>query len=623
MAIIYFSITPVQSFIAEARKTRDLWSGSFLLSYLSGCAMMGVGNDGKIIDPYLGNENPIWNHLKNGGIQSNSMVTGSLPNQFIVEVDDNKINEVADNCIHKFNECWNMIAEKIYDKYLKQLEEAYPETKKIWNRQVKNYWNIMWVAEDYQALKGRKNWKWKDLEAEPGDHCSIMANYQELSGYIRKNNKDKQDEFWGSIRKKAGKLDLDEDERLCAIAFIKRFFPKIAKEAINWDLNVKNWPSTVYMAAVPWFRKNSINGFGDEYYNKVCSDDEDYVKNEKIPENIGLITNNKLPTLNGNFFFIETLSSEKATPLKGEEKRQELIKMLKNLHGESTHENNKPSPYYALLLMDGDNIGKTKAEGDPKVVSKSLSKFSNNVGNIVKRFNGVTIYAGGDDVLAMLPADTAIDCAHELYKAFKEMFKEIDVSISAGIVISHYHQPLKKVYMEAKSLLENVAKEQNGKNSIAISVLKGSEKHLQWVTNWKLFNDENLLKNAVAYMADISKSMIYSIRETLIQLLNNYKGEAGTPFDIAMSLGEPVEPIFEKLLLSDMLRSREKKDKKADEKSKTSDEDKIKAIIQFCMVNPNNNDNNKEGHKFQIDGLFLLKFLSDIQKNKVIENGIL
>ncbi len=620
MAKIYFSITPVQSFIIEARKTRDLWSGSFLLSYLSGCAMMGVENDGKIIDPYLSNENPILKHLKNSEIQSDSMVTGSLPNQFIAEVDDNKINEVANNCIHKFNECWNNIAEKIYDKYLKQLENDYPETKKIWNRQVKNFWNIMWVTGDYQALKSRKNWKWKDLEAEPGDHCSIMANYQELSGYIRKNNKAKQNEFWRKIREAdVGELDLDEDERLCAIAFIKRFFPRIAKEAINWDLNVNNWPSTVYMAAVPWLRKNSVIGFGDEYYNKVCSDNEDYVKNEKIHENIGLTTNNKLPMLNGNFFFIETLSSEKATPLKSEEKRQELVNSLKVLYKVSQHDSeNKPFPYYALILMDGDNMGKTKAEDGTKVVSESLSKFSNDVGNIVKRSNGVTIYAGGDDVLAMLPADTAIDCAYELYKAFKEAFKKTDVSISAGIVISHYHQPLKKVYMEAKHLLENVAKEQNGKNSIAISVLKGSEKYLQWVTSWKLFNNMDLLKNSVAYMADISKSMIYSTRETLIQLSDNYKGKPGTPFNIAISLDEPIKPIFEKLLLSDMLRNRENMNKKEDGKSKIRDEDKIETITQFCMVNRNSNENNKEEHKFQIDGLFLLKFLSDIQKNKVI-----
>ena len=39
MNILNFSIGPVQGFIARARKTRDFWAGSFLLSYLAGQAM--------------------------------------------------------------------------------------------------------------------------------------------------------------------------------------------------------------------------------------------------------------------------------------------------------------------------------------------------------------------------------------------------------------------------------------------------------------------------------------------------------------------------------------------------------------------------------------------------------
>ena len=37
--LVVYSIGPVQSFIARARKTEDLWSGSYLLSELVGQAM--------------------------------------------------------------------------------------------------------------------------------------------------------------------------------------------------------------------------------------------------------------------------------------------------------------------------------------------------------------------------------------------------------------------------------------------------------------------------------------------------------------------------------------------------------------------------------------------------------
>jgi len=50
--ILNFSLGPVQGFIARARKTRDFWTGSFLLSYLAGQAMAVVlENDGKLILP--------------------------------------------------------------------------------------------------------------------------------------------------------------------------------------------------------------------------------------------------------------------------------------------------------------------------------------------------------------------------------------------------------------------------------------------------------------------------------------------------------------------------------------------------------------------------------------------
>ena len=40
--IFHFTLGPVQGFVAQARRTRDLWAGSFLLSWLAGRAMESV-----------------------------------------------------------------------------------------------------------------------------------------------------------------------------------------------------------------------------------------------------------------------------------------------------------------------------------------------------------------------------------------------------------------------------------------------------------------------------------------------------------------------------------------------------------------------------------------------------
>ena len=34
--ILHISIGPVQKFVGQARRTRDLWAGSFLLSWMAG-----------------------------------------------------------------------------------------------------------------------------------------------------------------------------------------------------------------------------------------------------------------------------------------------------------------------------------------------------------------------------------------------------------------------------------------------------------------------------------------------------------------------------------------------------------------------------------------------------------
>ena len=45
----HFTLSPVQSFVAQARRTRDFWAGSFILSYLSAVAMKAVEKQGGTI----------------------------------------------------------------------------------------------------------------------------------------------------------------------------------------------------------------------------------------------------------------------------------------------------------------------------------------------------------------------------------------------------------------------------------------------------------------------------------------------------------------------------------------------------------------------------------------------
>ena len=65
----HFSLGPVQAFVAQARRTRDYWAGSFLLSFLSSVAMKEtIAQGGTILFPVADEDYLAW--LTGQGIPS-------------------------------------------------------------------------------------------------------------------------------------------------------------------------------------------------------------------------------------------------------------------------------------------------------------------------------------------------------------------------------------------------------------------------------------------------------------------------------------------------------------------------------------------------------------------------
>jgi CRISPR-associated protein Cmr2 len=146
----------------------------------------------------------------------------------------------------------------------------------------------------------------------------------------------------------------------------------------------------------------------------------------------------------------------------------------------------RPSPYYALLRADGDNMGKVidaqTEEEQHRELSKALSKFAGEVKSIVnEQHKGLLIYSGGDDVLAYLPINQVLSCAAVLEEKFKnslnKFFAEDKITsptLSVGIVIAHHLDPLSDVLKLAGDA-EHTAKDKvAGKNGLAITLSKRS-----------------------------------------------------------------------------------------------------------------------------------------------------
>ena len=346
---LHISIGPVQGFVAQARRTRDLWAGSFLLSWMSGQLMAAVlQKGGEIVFPSVVKGNgkeceptdPMLAAILGKPLPANPHPKiGSLPNRFKAQV---PADFNPKSTVNEAKQKWKNLAETIWESFV---ENAVNEnegqrnlTRKIWDRQVESFWEIQWVkgdnpannGEDAKWLDKRKNWRTHWPPEEGGDHCTTMGSWQELSGFIRSRERGKQDKFWKALRDKVGRLDLQDDERLCAVALVKRLFPKLEneqlKKTIGWSFQTKqtkNWPSTAYMAVAPWLMHIAKN---PALHPKL----RDYVKT--IRRSVGNETFNQLTSkhgtrlpalkplgpdanLDGNLFLETALANPRATPL--------------------------------------------------------------------------------------------------------------------------------------------------------------------------------------------------------------------------------------------------------------------------------------------------------------------
>ncbi|MEG6617609.1 type III-B CRISPR-associated protein Cas10/Cmr2 [Peptococcaceae bacterium 1198_IL3148] len=549
MKTLHFTLGPVQSFVAQARRTRDLHAGSFLLSYLVGQAMYEIIiSDGKIIFPEVHGERGIVDQTSDPLLQAinrHSLTKaevkgpslGTLPNRFQAEVPDD-FNPIC--CEKAVNRAWHRISESVWQEYVEKIAGKGKDVRKIWDRQVNKFWEMSWViGQDKNLLDRRKNWRTYVPSVEPGDKCTIMGCLQELSGYLRSKQSENQNQFWEALRSQVKSLDLQEGERLCAISLIKRLFPRVSKQAIGWELPV-NYPSTSCLSVVHWLadtiekypaKAEQFAGFvmslpddlKTKMYNfncitKVC---------EEKPGTINMAT------LNSECFYENSLLNDHIWGTETAELRQKINCKRKELTSD------KPSPFYAVLLMDGDKLGVLLSELDSASVSRALGRFSAQVENLVKKHNGVTVYAGGDDVLALLPMEDALEAAIELRGAYRDAFKQQfsdnnikddKATISAAIVYAQNHVPLKTILTQAHKLLDDVAKDKTGRDSLAITVWKASGQGLTWAAPWNVIidGDSNIIDKLVNLFSEseteqsrFNSSFFYNLRKRFEILADN------------------------------------------------------------------------------------------------------
>lgn len=580
-AMIVLTIGPVQSYISQARRTQDLWQGSRILSYLAGVGVYQAHDE-------AGWENVIYPRLpeRSPSQQAEGGAYASIPNRLVIlwQGDENGAEQCARNIKKAIEAAWLRISENTREYFLKDGEgnkiTGFAEVEKIWQRQEKNWLECYWVVTRYDdakhaesinianaAMGARKLLRNFPRIDEGGRKCSITGEHEALQfagEYV---------EFWNGRKAEQRNLALlGKHERLSAISTIKRFAHE--KKAGNHSLQFPNrFPSTSSIASAS-FRYDVLQALDrtDVDTSNLRQKLQEFIqalltlfkKNTDLfftqdgqsnPEYFGLIEQTiskgtledelvrQFRSIDGDFLFEDTLISKTIEEYSGQipgdrqmsEVQQALAGLLKATNALNIP---RPQPYLVILSMDGDHMGKTlgalQDADQHKLFSETLASFAQvNVKRIVEEEHlGRVVYAGGDDVLALLPVRDALQAAEKLRSEFEEVVAAIGiknhknerVTSSTGLAYVHHTHNLQDAVHAAISAQKEIAKEKYGRGALGVEFLRRSGEPRSMGHKWQRVHNSTVA-TVTALTTDFRNGLSRSFPYDLAQIAYSMGGE--------------------------------------------------------------------------------------------------
>ena len=218
------------------------------------------------------------------------------------------------------------------------------------------------------------------------------------------------------------------------------------------------------------------------------------------------------------------------------------------------------SEYYAVVNSDGDKVGTLLRalcrDVDISEQSDRINSFSSacldyagEAAKLVGDYGGMTIYAGGDDLLFIAPVHSIFALCQKLNilfidtlsKSIKELKEEVKISLSFGVAVQYVKYPLYEALERARVQLykakESCGKRPNGSkisggNRLGIELVKHSGKTVQlMVENKKLEAIDNLIKYRATTNDQALESVLYNLQDTEIIFKLLFEKTAQDTFD--------------------------------------------------------------------------------------------
>jgi CRISPR-associated protein Cmr2 len=551
--LLQIALGPVQDFIAQARRTRDLWYGSHLLSEVSRAAARSLAEapDVKLIFPALDPGIPDDKaelaacpepFRKIDGIKAPPLAVANIILAEITGASDTAVRALAENARSDVQRYWT---EELAGRVRKNCGGLLADgIGPVWDEQIDTFlefaaaWAEVGEQKDgyrdararlARALAARKNLR----DFEPWQHHREGARKSSLDGgrvsVLRDGKKE------GRPLDLVRKYRLDENEQLDAIGLVKRAGGEMDGGRKSNDLQ---FVPIFNVALAPWMQK-AERQYGVEF-NSVKEELREMGDWSRIARQIAC--GQDLFPFSASIFLRSRWWSE-FKEMESSRQPEEVMTWGDAKVGPLLGRMSEPYPYVTCLVADGDSMGSAidglDSSGKHRDFSDKLAGFARKARTIVESPDhlGSLVYSGGDDVLAFLPVATALRCADALREAFEKIMREAlptaepRPTLSVGIGVGHIMEPMSDL-LDLGRRAEKLAKggqfkrEGKDRNALAVIVDKRSGGTREWRQQWSGEPVQRLQKDQDLLAERLSSRKVYQIAD-IVRRLPAPRGDAG------------------------------------------------------------------------------------------------
>ena len=525
--VFSLGLIPVQEFIAEARRSRDLRTGSAILSWITANILSDIRENmnGNVVIPHHASVEFV---LKAGTLEvAIAKAKYSIPNRasgYCTAESDEKLKE-------RFAELEKKWIENFWRKQIEKVENEIQNYFENISMHGESPFQLIWVAlpvdGDYNARKQNENVK-DDIEkigkffddvkntrpikpwlhGAPIGKCTQCGKREAISpeGFDFQQWWKWYQNIVNSKEDIQSGYKFEKSERLCEVCIVKRI--------LGYNDQAKNFPSTNKIAINHWF---SI--LADNWNNEIKTEFNcfkelmDAIKEDQIlvfyrRNHPGLIKRikQKIPEIDKDSLKskLKRICDHAANFIKN-----------KNLSIDST-----PPNSLSIITYDGDDMGKKIVEHLGKVVNNNgitqeLFEFQKGVNDLIQDHHAQAYYTGGDEGLILCPIETTLKLVLEINALFSRHFKDIDpeMTLSMGIVFFDRERPMGTAIKQAQELLQIAKHIDEKKNALAVGVQTASGNQWHFMAHWGV--DWERIENILTCISNgiLSKGWAYEVEE--------------------------------------------------------------------------------------------------------------